>query len=757
MKRFYLIVIIGLLGAVSVNAQKTRVAQEHGTGAPAASRCTAGVEYVDDATGNLYTFKTGTGCVLSGNTAASSNPLTTLGDTLYGAAVGVETRLAGNTTSTKKFLTQTGDSVNSAAPGWNTIIAGDLPAAIDAAKIGGGGVSSTEYDFLGNVTSDIQTQITARELSANKDATGGYVGLTLFKINFKNAANTFTSFFTNTNSAARTYTFQNRDGTITDDTDLATKQNTITFGTGVQTALGVNVGSAGAPVLFNGNAGTPSALVGTNITGTASGLTAGTASAVAVGGITGLGTGVATALAVNVGTAGAFVVNGGALGSPSSAGTLPAFTLGGTVSGGGNDLNNTRIGNITPLAGSFTTITASGTFNGSTTGTGNSYSILAQNTTDSTFAQISSRGSTAAGTFLGTNKTGMVDIVFSPTTSGVAAIGTLNLTPLVLGTNDTAALTIGTNQGVTLAGTLTGINSSFTPTNTTGNGFAIAGSTTTTGNLVSIAASGTAAASNTKTALNVATSGANATNAQTTFGAIISNTSTNATSGTNIALQLTASGATTANTALNITAGITTLPNGTAAAPSLNLGDTTTGFFRSGGNIVSLSNAGTQSYDFSAADFRIRGTTPSIELGSSGSAPGFLTLADNQIQLKGTLFAFTGATSSFPALGRSTTRITVGLADGTAGGGVNFSTAAVISVASGTNQRAGNAVLVGGTVTVSNTTVTANTIVILTRKTSGGTIGTAVTYTLSAGTSFTITSDNILDTSTFSYILIEVP
>ena len=38
----------------------------------------------------------------------------------------------------------------------------------------------------------------------------------------------------------------------------------------------------------------------------------------AVGSITGLGTGVATALAVNVGTAGAFVVNGGALGTPSS-------------------------------------------------------------------------------------------------------------------------------------------------------------------------------------------------------------------------------------------------------------------------------------------------------------------------------------------------------------------------------------------------------------------------------------------------------
>lgn len=85
----------------------------------------------------------------------------------------------------------------------------------------------------------------------------------------------------------------------------------------------------------------------------------------------------------------------------------------------------------------------------------------------------------------------------------------------------------------------------------------------------------------------------------------------------------------------------------------------------------------------------------------------------------------------------------------TAGGTLSFS--------SGTNQRAGNAVLVGGTVTVSNTTVTANTVVVLTRKTSGGTIGTAITYTLSAGASFTINSDSVIDTSTFSYILLEVP
>lgn len=40
--------------------------------------------------------------------------------------------------------------------------------------------------------------------------------------------------------------------------------------------------------------------------------------------------------------------------------TLPAYTLGGTVSGGGNQINNVVIGAVTPLAGSFTTLTSSG-------------------------------------------------------------------------------------------------------------------------------------------------------------------------------------------------------------------------------------------------------------------------------------------------------------------------------------------------------------------------------------------------------------
>lgn len=67
----------------------------------------------------------------------------------------------------------------------------------------------------------------AQEVAANKDASNGYVGLSLFKIKFSNALNTFTSFLTNSNTAARTYTFRDRDGIIADDTDLAGKADLV--------------------------------------------------------------------------------------------------------------------------------------------------------------------------------------------------------------------------------------------------------------------------------------------------------------------------------------------------------------------------------------------------------------------------------------------------------------------------------------------------------------------------------------------------
>lgn len=74
---------------------------------------------------------------------------------------------------------------------------------------------------------------------------------------------------------------------------------------------------------------------------------------------------------------------------------------------------------------------------------------------------------------------------------------------------------------------------------------------------------------------------------------------------------------------------------------------------------------------------------------------------------------------------------------------------------SGADAVCGNATLIAGTKVVLTSAVTANSLIVLTRKTSGGTIGTAITYTINAGVSFTITSDSILDTSTFTWLIVE--
>ena len=51
-------------------------------------------------------------------------------------------------------------------------------------------------------------------------------------------------------------------------------------------------------------------------------------------------------------------------GTTLTANTIGAFTLSGTVAGGGNQLNNVIIGTTTPLAGAFTTLSATGQISG---------------------------------------------------------------------------------------------------------------------------------------------------------------------------------------------------------------------------------------------------------------------------------------------------------------------------------------------------------------------------------------------------------
>lgn len=58
------------------------------------------------------------------------------------------------------------------------------------------------------------------ENAANKDASGGYAGLTLFKLNLRNAANTITSWFTTAATVARTWTLPDKDGTVAMTSDI---------------------------------------------------------------------------------------------------------------------------------------------------------------------------------------------------------------------------------------------------------------------------------------------------------------------------------------------------------------------------------------------------------------------------------------------------------------------------------------------------------------------------------------------------------
>lgn len=95
-----------------------------------------------------------------------------------------------------------------------------------------------------------------------------------------------------------------------------------------------------------------------------------------------------------------------------------------------------------------------------------------------------------------------------------------------------------------------------------------------------------------------------------------------------------------------------------------------------------------------------------------------------------------------------------------ANGNLNLITAGnKIKIATGTNASIGTSSAIGtggtpGVVTVSTTAVTANSKIFLSRASAAGTLGLLSVGTITAGSSFTITSSNILDTSTVNWWII---
>lgn len=120
---------------------------------------------------------------------------------------------------------------------------------------------ATYNGTTGKIIKDGAAKISDLQLRSEEDASNGYAGLTLLKINFKNVANTIISFFTNVNTVARTYTFPDKDlaqvAGLVDITDAQIASTDITTNNVTSTKHGFAPKSPADATQFLNGAATP--------------------------------------------------------------------------------------------------------------------------------------------------------------------------------------------------------------------------------------------------------------------------------------------------------------------------------------------------------------------------------------------------------------------------------------------------------------------------------------------------------------------
>jgi len=287
----------------------------------------------------------GTGISTSGTypnfTITNTSP--SLGGDVVGPSSATDNAVARYDTTTGKLIQNSlvliGDTGN--VTGVNALTAESLTVNDNTTL----GFSNTDtLDVRARIISDLEPNANnAKDIgTSGRNWRDGFFGRNLSTVNLEVTGTT--SFDGQQGTSGQVLTSAGTGATPTW-TTLTTGTVTSVSGTGTVNGISLSgtVTSSGSLTLGGALTGVDLA---TQVTGTLPIANGGT-------GITSFGTGVATALGVNTGTSGAFVVNGGALGTPSS-GTVTNLT--GTAS---ININGT-VGATTPNTGAFTTLSATG-------------------------------------------------------------------------------------------------------------------------------------------------------------------------------------------------------------------------------------------------------------------------------------------------------------------------------------------------------------------------------------------------------------